>query len=276
MTSPLLPRQTRRLPNTQGLASPRLGHRSPSPPRSSPRQPGRGAEQGEALGGSGGGPQRSPPCQCCRLKDGAPSSIPCLGLGACPGLPVPTHRRRGVLGNGRGSVPNATACRGCRGWGQLVPRVAVLKGALQLLAQPQAESWPEPPPGSYNNKPRSGKHLSPGPERQGPSYPKHLREGAWEAEGEWGGPGGAGQGLSSPQCPRMVTAERGNARSALPEGSIQPERVKAAPSWQPLLRFPGWELLGVAHEAGVSESCGVRAACGGLWGMAAVLVASPG
>lgn len=59
MTSLLLPRQTRRLPNTQGLASPRLGHRSPSPPCSSPRQPIRGAA-GEKEQGLWGGSQQSP------------------------------------------------------------------------------------------------------------------------------------------------------------------------------------------------------------------------
>lgn len=64
MTSLLLPRQTRRLPNTQGLASPRLGHRSPSPPCSCPRQPIRGAEQGRkrrGLGVGGGGVSQQSP-----------------------------------------------------------------------------------------------------------------------------------------------------------------------------------------------------------------------
>jgi len=114
MTSPLLPRQTLRLPNTQGLASLRLGHRSPSPPRSSPRRPSRGAEKHRGV--RGGISATPPPPQCCRLKDEASGFIPCLGLGACPGLPAPTHRCHGVLGDNRGGqTPTPRHAEGARG-----------------------------------------------------------------------------------------------------------------------------------------------------------------
>lgn len=166
MTSTLLPRQTRRLPNTQGLASPCLSHRSPSPLRSSPQQPSRGVEQWRSSRSSRGAlatyPHHVP-------------ALPYRGwsthLHPPPGCQVPTHHCHRVLGNARGSVPKSLVCRGCPGWRQLTRGAALLKGVLQLLAWPQAESWPEPPPASYNNKPRSGEHLSPGWSSKGPDIP---------------------------------------------------------------------------------------------------------
>lgn len=144
MTSLLLPRKTRRLPNTQGLASPRLGHRSPSPLCSSPRQPVRGAEQGTKSRGFWG-VSANPPrlSEHCQLKGGESTFVPCLGLGACPGLlmpagcwavsgarfpPLGTHR---VPGTGSSSL--GWLCRRvpCSCW--LSPRQKVGQSQLQAL-----------------------------------------------------------------------------------------------------------------------------------------------
>lgn len=128
-------------------------------------QPGSGAveKQQEFKGGLGNIPPPRP--QRCLTEDGAPTFTP------PPGCQVPTHHCHRVLGNARGSVPKSLVCRGCPGWRQLTRGAALLKGVLQLLAWPQAESWPEPPPASYNNKPRSGEHLSPGWSSKGPDIP---------------------------------------------------------------------------------------------------------
>lgn len=137
MTFLLLPRQTRRLPNTQGLASPRLGHRSPSSPCSSPRQPIRGAEQGRNSRGFGG-VSANPPrlSQHRQLKGGASTSVPCLGLGAHPGLPVPTGcwamsgGRFPLLGTQR--VPGAGTARPWGGCAEGCPAAAGLAPGRKL------------------------------------------------------------------------------------------------------------------------------------------------
>lgn len=89
-----------------------------------------------------------PLSQHCWLKDRAPSFILPKSEVWDSGLPWAPSAHHGVLSSARGSLPTPWAGRGCPEWGHLVPGVAVLKGALQLLAWPQAESWPEPPPGS--------------------------------------------------------------------------------------------------------------------------------
>lgn len=112
MTSLLLPRQTWRLPNTQGLASPRLGHRSPSPPCSSPRQPIRGAEQGRNSRGFGGVSANPPAPLPAPPAEGWSIHIRTLpGAGGSPWAPR-AHR---VLGNVRGSVPTPWHAESARG-----------------------------------------------------------------------------------------------------------------------------------------------------------------
>lgn len=176
------------------------------------------------------------PTCCCHEVLGA-----AMGCWALPGGRSPMPGMQRMPGVGR-AHPWGGCAEGCPAAAGLAPGGKLARATSKAL---------------NNNKPRSGKHLSPGPERQRPRYPKHLWEGAWEAEGSGGGPGGARQGLSSSQCPRMVTAERGIARSTLPEGSIQPGGTNPGPSSHPLQRFLSRELLRVTYEAGISEGCGV-------------------
>lgn len=98
MTSLLLPRQTRRLPNTQGLASPRLGHRSPM--LQAHDSPSVEQSRGGRAGAWGGGFSAIPPrlSQHCQLKRTHFHTLP--GAGGSPRAPH-THR---ALGNVRGSV----------------------------------------------------------------------------------------------------------------------------------------------------------------------------
>jgi len=101
MTSPPLPRQTRRRPNTPCLASP--GHPSRQPP-ASPALP-----QGSGVSAWG-------------VRDGG-------HRGHCP-----------PLGDGRVLGPQPLAMQRVPQWHSLA------------LACPQAETWPELPPGACNNK----------------------------------------------------------------------------------------------------------------------------